>query len=400
MLLRNIFIIIFLLVIIIIYIIPISIFDFGNKAKKWTRPKTCKYMMPSNITNSLNALNIKHTNDYKKADIIFPCGYNDINTEINGLPNVYNAKDYTNPKNVFIIDGADEFSAKNNLWTHILNYYGYEKAKELSPNTFILNNKDDLIRLEKEHNINNIYIMKKNIQRQEGLLITRDIELIKKSQEYAVAQILLQNPYLINGLKINLRVYILVTCHKDTTNIYVFNNGFMYYTKQPFVKNSMETDNNITTGYVERKVYTENPLTHEDFKYYLDLTEGEHYHKNNIRSLNNAERQIKQDGFLLSQVVFNNIMILIRDVFMSFKGKICKSTSQIYKDNSYQIFGADVAISDKLQAQIIEINKGPDLDAKDERDKMVKTKLTNDMFELIGLREISNDNGFINVLSR
>jgi hypothetical protein len=173
----------------------------------------------------------------------------------------------------------------------------------------------------------------------------------------------------------------------------------MYYTKQPFVKNSMETDNNITTGYVERKVYTENPLTHEDFKYYLDLTEGEHYHKNNTRSLNNAERQIKQDGFLLSQVVFNNIMILIRDVFMSFKGKICKSTSQIYKDNSYQIFGADVAISDKLQAQIIEINKGPDLDAKDERDKMVKTKLTNDMFELIGLREISNENGFINVLS-
>lgn len=241
--------------------------------------------------------------------------------------------------------------------------------------------------------------MKKNIQRQEGLLITRDIELIKKSQEYAVAQILLQNPYLINGLKINLRVYILVTCHKDTTNIYVFNNGFMYYTKQPFVKNSMESDNNITTGYVERKVYTENPLTHEDFKYYLDLTEGEHYHKNNTRSLNNAERQIKQDGFLLSQVVFNNIMILIRDVFMSFKGKICKSTSQIYKDNSYQIFGADVAISDKLQAQIIEINKGPDLDAKDERDKMVKTKLTNDMFELIGLREISNENGFINVLS-
>ena len=39
------------------------------------------------------------------------------------------------------IDGADEFSAKNNLWEHILNYYGYEKAKELSPNTFILNTK-------------------------------------------------------------------------------------------------------------------------------------------------------------------------------------------------------------------------------------------------------------------
>ena len=45
----------------------------------------------------------------------------------------------------------------------------------------------------------------------------------------------------------------------------------MYYTKKHFIKNNNTLDNHVTTGYVERSVYTENPLTHEDFKKYLDF---------------------------------------------------------------------------------------------------------------------------------
>ena len=355
-------------------------------------------MMSKTFSEFLNKNNIKYTNDYKKADIIFPCGYNDINSEINSLPNIYNKNKDT--KNVFIIDGADEITAKNNLWSNILNYHGFEKAKKISPNTYLFNN-TDLNRLNKEHENNKIYIVKKNIQRQEGIMITDNLNKINnnKNEGYVVIQELLQNPYLVNRLKINLRVYVLVMCYLDTTNIYMYDDGFMYYTKKPFLYNSIDKDVNITTGYVDRNVYIENPLTHTDFKKYLDLEDGENYYTNNKRKLNHIENKIRDKNILISEFVFNNIMELIKNVFISYKGNICKTTSQIYKNKSYQIFGADVAINENLEAQIIEINKGPDLDSKDERDGKIKLKLTNDIFEIIGLKQISKNNGFIEILS-
>ena len=57
----------------------------------------------------------------------------------------------------------------------------------------------------------------------------------------------------------------------------------MYYTPELFEKGNPSFKKNITTGYIDRKVYDENPLTHEDFKKYLDdssrkLTQVEEYY--------------------------------------------------------------------------------------------------------------------------
>jgi tubulin polyglutamylase TTLL7 len=279
----------------------------------------------------------------------------------------------------------------------------------MSPNTYLLTEPQrstDLARLEKEHYPGRLYIMKKNVQRQTGLEITDDINKIKNnSQHYVLVQELLQDPYLINGRKINLRIYIVVVCHEDNTDVYMFNDGFMYYTKKDFVKGSQDNDTNITTGYVERDVYTKNPLTHTDFKKYLDMNEGERYHPTNPpRKLCVYEDSIRKQNLRISNVVFNRIENLMRDVFVSFKGSICRKnddankTIPIYTDYSIQIFGGDISINDQLQPQIMEINKGPDLGAKDERDGNVKKKLVNDTLEIIGIKPLSKDNGLIRIL--
>ena len=233
-----------------------------------------------------------------------------------------------------------------------------------------------------------------------GLKITTDLDtLINESNDYAVVQELLQDSYLVNGRKINLRVYVVVACNNGIISVYMYNNGFMYYTKKLFVKNDISIDNNITTGYVERDVYTKNPLTHDDFKKYLDLNNNEKYHSsNNEKILSELELSIKQQGISISQLVFSRIEQLLRDVFISFKGHICNST-KISNDYSIQIFGADVAINEQLQPQIIEINKGPDLSPKDERDGIVKQKLVSNVFEIINLIPMTQDNGLNKILT-
>lgn len=376
----------------------INIPKVENETLKWSQNSKCKYLLDETTRASLQSLNVNKTNG--SSELIFPCGYNDINGEIKALPNNENS-----PKRVFIIDGADEITAKNYLWINILNHHGLKKAQELSPDTFVLvgqSKAQDFQRLEKTHYDGKMYILKKNIQRQTGLEITDDINKIKENiNNYVLAQELLTNSYLVNGRKINLRVYIVVVCHKNNTDVYMFNNGFMYYTKQPFNKiYSTAMDDHVTTGYVDRDVYEKNPLTHTDFKKYLDMDVGQKYHpSNNKRVLNPIEISIRDQGFNISDIVFKRIERLISDVFISFKGKICRKFDEkgnnisIYNDYSVQVFGADVAINNQMQPQIIEINKGPDLSPKDNRDGDVKKKMMNDVMEIIGIKQKQEHNG-------
>lgn len=344
----------------------------------WNR-NICQYKMNKTLEDELKNNNINKSNE--DWNLYLPCSYNDINKEINQMPIVKNAK-------YFIIDNADIMIAKDKLWTNLVSHYGLDKAKTLIPNSYVLYNKSDIDRFKNEYTSDKIYIMKKNIQRQEGLKITKSKDEILNGYKngYVVVQELLQDPYLIDGRKTNMRFYVLVVCHKGEINVWVHKNGFMYYTKTPFVKNSVEIDPNITTGYIDRKVYEVNPLTHEDLRQYLD--------KEN-RTLSQIEKNIRNQNLKISDIYFNRIYHLLKDVFITFVGRICNS--KLSDSVSYQLFGIDIAVNDKLNPMIIEINKGPDMGAKDVRDSKVKHKVMGDILTIIGAKPKS-DTDFIRVL--
>ena len=315
----------------------------------------------------------------ENPDFYIPCGYNWINKEISKMPKRDNGR-------YFIIDGADQITAKNLLWTNMVMHHGFTKTKMLSPESFVFRYSNDIERLKETHYKGKLYIMKKNIQRQKGLKITDNInEILNNHKGYVMAQELLQDPYLIKGRKINLRVYVLIVCKGSDMDVYVYNDGFMYYTPEKFKKGSVDEKCNITTGYVDRWIYEQHPLTHKDFKAYLDSEKEE-------RDLLKIEQNIRNQGLLISDTIFNRINRLMADVFVCFKGKACRTGTKLCDNIKYQLFGADVSINDKLQPQIIEVNKGPDLGAKDEKDGKVKYNLMRDVYKIMGgLKNDSND---------
>ncbi len=244
------------------------------------------------------------------------------------------------------------------------------------PNSFILYDTLERLRFDKDFDKDKIYIMKKNIQRQEGLKISKDKnEILNGYKEgYVVVQELLQDPYIINGRKTNMRFYVLVVCVNKRLQVYVHKDGFMYYTKVPFIKNNTEVDVNITTGYIDRKVYDENPLTHDDLRKYLDDP--------NRTNLLTIEKNIRSQHLNISDIYFNRINQLLKQIFMAFVGKICMS-DKLLKNISFQLFGVDIAVNDKLHPMIMEINKGPDLGAKDKKDSALKHGVVKDMFAVV-----------------
>lgn len=348
----------------------------------WSRNK-CKYTMNKTLENQLKKYNIVKNDD--KWNLYIPCSYDNPTKEIKEMPVKKNGK-------YFIIDNIDNMIAKEWLWKNMVKHHGIKKTETLMPKSYVLNNDGDIDKFLKDYNNNKIYIMKKNIQRQNGLKITNDkIEILNgKYKDFKLAQELLQNPYLINGRKINLRCYVLTICNNNKINVYNYKDGFMYYTPKLFVKNSLDRDVNITTGYIDRKVYEENPLTHQDFRLYLD---------DEKRNLSGIEKYIRERGMKISSVCFNRINELIKNIFESFVGIICKTQKFKHNNTLFELFGIDVAIDEDLNCMVMEVNKGPDMGAKDKRDSELKHKVIRDVFRLVGLAEDNEEeNGFVNVM--
>ena len=331
---------------------------------------TCEYKMTEAMSlffDRNNIKNIKKEHLTNKKIIFIPCIYDSPEKEINAMAKTKN-------NYYMILNNCDEIVGKNFLWKYLYDYYGNNVTKYL-PKSYLPYDTNSMEEFMKDFKEGKLYIMKKNMQRQEGIIISSNFnEIITKLKEknanFAIIQELLQNPFLVNGRKINLRVYVLLVVKNNDYSIYVYDDGFMYYTPKMFEKNSKDIDTNITTGYIDRKVYEENPLTHDDFKKFL--------------------------GEQKSQIIFQNIRNLIKDILEPYR-KLLVSTQSFPSSTQFQIFGADVAVNDDMTSTIMEINKGPDLTPKDARDGFLKKKLMDDVFAVINIIKGDGNNRFIKV---
>jgi hypothetical protein len=347
-----------IIIFIILLIFSITLF---NCVENFENYKTDCGKIPSLLKQALDYNNIKYNkNDY---ELYIPCSYNKCEKEILKFEN-------TTGKKLFLIDGCDVVASKVRLWQVLNNTYN-EQAQEIMPSTFILHNKSDLEKFSdhfnknKEKRYNHMYVLKNYAQRQDGIKLTRNLDEILngKNHGWYLVQDYVYNPYLINNRKINLRYYLLILCHNNKIEGYIYDNGFVYYTPEEYDENDISFKKHITTGYIDRKIYDTNPLTLQDFKKYLNK---------------------KEKG--LSNLWDNNIQYFMNKVMNALSTNICKN-SKLDNNIRFQLFGADIAPDNNLGMKLMEINKGPDLGAKDERDKSVKLELQKDIINLIKNRD-------------
>lgn len=302
----------------------------------------------------------------KNYDFYIPCSYNNCEKDVLAFEN----KD--TGKKIFLIDGCDWIGSKLALWQLLKEYYG-SSASTYMPTTFLLEDKKDLAAFPAHYDENKkqrpdqMYVLKNYAQRQEGIKLSRDKNEILNGLKdgWYLAQDYVYDPYLISKHKINFRYYMLVVCSNNKIEGYIHKDGFLYYTPEFYDENDMSFHKHITTGYIDRKIYDTNPLTLNDFRSHLEA---------------------KTKG--LSKIWDANAEKLMSKVMEAISKKICKN-AKLNNHVRFQLFGCDLAPSSKLVPVLMEINKGPDLDAKDERDKEVKLQVQRDIFKIVD--PISND---------
>jgi len=326
--------------------------------KKYNNDNICK---PSGILKT-----VMNSRKIDSSKYIIPCSYDTCEQDV---------KSYENTNNkLFIIDGCDILASKINLWKILRKYYGKDATKYV-PYTFILNDDVNF----KEHYFANkrtrpdqMYVLKNYNQRQEGIKLSRDLNEIENSHDngWYLVQDYIYNPFIIDKRKINFRYYLLIVCNRNSNKIdaYLHKDGFLYYTPEYYDEHDMSFNKHITTGYIDRAIYDKNPLTLQDFRNYID----------NIKP--------KQ-----SEYHDNSVQTLMTKIVEALSTVICKNNK--LKDTlRFQLFGCDVAPDSNLDCKLMEINKGPDMNAKDDRDKIVKTKVQNDIFGIIEDNDLSKTN--------
>lgn len=264
---------------------------------------------------------------------------------------------------IFGLAGSDKLAGKERL-CNMMDNRG--KGKWL-PKTYQLPselehiiNASSFASVSEVQNSPQLYILKSNVQRQKGNVITNNIDYIKHhAKSYVVCQEVLRNPLVVGKRKINIRIYLLIIV-KPTHDIeaYIYNDGFMYYAPEFWDPLSTNSDVHITTGYIDREVYTYNPLTFKDLAKEL----GKEAHEKLLFNIVNAS---------------SDMMSCYREWFIE-KNRGIPGTK-------FCIFGCDFAPDSKLDVKIMEVNKGPDLSYKDERDKAVKFEMMKEMMESVTL---------------
>lgn len=262
----------------------------------------------------------------------------------------------------------DTFASKAKLY-QLLNE-NKALCKKFLPITYIINDDLSFEHLMISYDKNKLYILKKNIQRQKGCTITNNKTYIHEARKnnYVVCQELLTNPFTVDGHKINLRQYLFVTIIRKKISFKLFNDGFIYYTPKKYNENSIDKDRHITTGYIDRKIYDKNPMTVKELKHKIG---------------NNS-----------TIILENNLKGLFRYVASIYSKILLEYDSNQHLN--FVIFGCDIAIGSNLDCKLMEINKGPDLSFKDERDGNVKKTLISNVLHEINVINEPHEN-FINI---
>lgn len=194
------------------------------------------------------------------------------------------------------------------------------------------------------------YILKTNRQRQVGIeIVMNPMNVVKKIEggDYSVVQELLGDPYIVGGRKINIRVYIgIIKSPKKRLMVKAWHDGFVYYAPSRFDdENASIYDKNITTGYIDRSVYEENPLTLMDLR--------DHMGTDKYRVLwDDVERVIGNIEYAYESITYN----------MDRGGDFTRLA----------IMGVDFAVMKDLSVRLMEINKNPDTRGKSDRDQQLK----------------------------
>lgn len=280
--------------------------------------------------------------------------------------------------------GSTELTRKDRLCVHfekMAKRHG-DVAFDFLPKTYVLPKDVDTFMDVYENNKNYLWIVKPNAASQgKGIYLLRDLnELPNGENEVSVVSRYIHNPLLIQGLKFDLRVYVLVTSF-EPLRAYMFREGLtrfateLYSTKKEHLKDAYR---HLTNYSINKKgSFIENQ----------DAAQDNVGHKWSFSALNRHLAHIGVDV----ELMWSRIMDMCIKTLISVKPNISAETRRAtaHSCNCFELYGFDVLVDEHLKPWLLEVNLSPSMLADSPLDMQVKGAALSDTFNLIGVSSAS-----------
>ena len=254
----------------------------------------------------------------------------------------------------------------------------FGKAYDFVPKTYLLPHEMSLLIRDAENrrNTRKYYIVKPNGSSQgKGIYVTDNIQQVaNKNMQGMLVSEYVQNPLLINGLKFDLRIYVLITCF-NPLRVYIYEEGLVRFATELFSLQPAQLSN--------RFVHLTNYSINKTSDKFVDYTEEGIGSKWTLTALKKCMRTLGLDPDLMAMRIED---IIIKTI-ISIEHKVFKATETYvpFRNNCFDLLGFDILVDRDLKPWLLEVNLSPSLACETNIDFKIKSELVAEVFTVVGI---------------
>jgi tubulin polyglutamylase TTLL4 len=194
------------------------------------------------------------------------------------------------------------------------------------------------------------------------------------------------NPHLINGLKYDLRVYVLVTSYCPL-KVYLYNDGLVRFATEPYSNDPRSVNQKFMhlTNFSINKKNTAKFVKNNDHTDSSDAeAHGPDASKWDFKQLESAFAKQGASFGAIKQEIKSICLKTLISVETQINLLVQKNPTT--RNNCFELYGFDVMIDSNLKPWVLEVNVLPSLSSSSVFDKRIKTMLVCDALTIVGIR--------------
>lgn len=280
--------------------------------------------------------------------------------------------------------GTSSISKKIDLSRNI------EKMKKVFPDLYNFHPKSFIVPTQSldlkmyltSHN-RKTFIIKPDLGSQgRGIFLVQDSDGVNECTEPAIAQEYI-SPFLLNGLKFDLRIYVLVTS-VDPLRIYIFDEGMARFCTEPYEKPTQENLNEIYRHLTNYSVNKHN----DRFKQNSEIEGTDSQSHKRAKSL--VFKDLSSLGYDVDELQSNIDEIIILTLlsaqpYLSHTYKAIFKNIDDNKSRCFEILGFDVLIDEDLKPWVLEVNHSPSLSCDSPFDTELKDSVITGALKIVNI---------------
>lgn len=243
------------------------------------------------------------------------------------------------------------------------------------PETYIIPNEFNDFSLRYRNDKETKWIVKPaNSSQGRGIFILDNLNLLRTSDNCVVSRFI-HNPLLINDLKFDLRIYVLVTSF-EPLKIYVYDEGLARFASEKYSNFNKNNKFSFLTNYSVNK-FNENFVKNE---------EAESDNVGHKWSFSALVKYLKASG-VDTELVMMKIYDLIVKTIITAESTVVSLTRkyELGPSNCFDLFGFDILLDESLRPWLLEVNLSPSLATESPLDLNIKGHLVSELFTIIGI---------------